>query len=229
MRSYWILEGPKSNDWSLYKRKEREIWRRTRIHTHTPDKEDGHVTMGAEFLASGGYLQSQTFLGRQKLGKGWEEFFFWSLRMAPPTPWFQAFNFQNPGRLFVILSSAFKVLCYDSPRKWIQTLRKAKILMYLSCFGWKCYSAPVSFPFSILGSGKITLLLCLVPCDRVTNTSPFAQDLVLALKVLCPGNSFRPGQAGTFGGSIWKALPCFMADGSLQAEALPRSAVGPEG
>lgn len=72
------------------------------------------------------------------------------------------------------------------------------------------------------------MLLCLVPCDRVTNTSPFAQDVVLALKVLCPRNPFGPRQSGTFGDSIQKALPCYIADGSLQAEGLPRSAMGPE-
>ena len=46
----------------------------THTHTHTPHRGDGHVTMGAEFLASGGYPRSQTFLGYQKLGEGQEEF-----------------------------------------------------------------------------------------------------------------------------------------------------------
>lgn len=53
--------------------------------------------------------------------------------------------------------------------------------------------------------------------------------MVLALKILCPRDPFSPRQTGTFGDSVWKALPCYIADGSLQAEMLLRSAIGPEG
>lgn len=47
MRSYWIREGPKRNDWCLYERQERRIW----IQAHTDTWKEGQAKTEAEMGA----------------------------------------------------------------------------------------------------------------------------------------------------------------------------------